>query len=382
MHTFQSNSGFKVGVPSSKFRAPRWNALRTRDSELETQNSERHKGWYLLFALAIILGFVSSAEAQTIRAYVSADSVKVGDRFSLTIVAEHTQTNDPLFPGVESGEDVFGDLEVLSVLRSGTSMVPGALTGTRADSLVYEVTTFALDTAYVPSIPVFFVAGADTSFFASYPIELPIISLVPADAEGIKDLAPLAEFPFNPWPWLLGLLLLAGLGALAYRYLRKREGPAPTTIFRAPEPVVSPFEAAVRRLRKLEKEADLEAEQRIKPYYVELTEILRTYLGRRLRINAMESTSAELLRDVNRLAHKKTIPPDAAYLTKRVMHVSDLVKFADMHPPPEVGHQALTEVRKLLDVVETALQPPEVPAAPVSPVEPPEKVEQVSQHAE
>lgn len=372
MHTFQSYSGLKIDVPSLLFS-------KHSISELGSRNSERPKGWYLLFVLAIIIGFTSSAEAQTIRAYVSADSVKVGDRFTLTLVAEHTQTNDPLFPGIEADQEVFGDIEVLKVLQSGTSLVPDALTGTRADSLVYEVTTFALDTAYVPSIPVFFVAGGDTSFFASYPIELPIISLVPADAAGIKDLAPLAEFPFNPWPWLLGLLVLAGLGAWLYRYWGRREVPAPTTIFRAPEPVVSPFEAAVRRLRKLEKEADLETEPNIKPYYVELTEILRTYLGRRLRINAMESTSTELLRDVNRLAHKKTIPPEAAYLTKRVMHVSDLVKFADMHPPPEVGHQALTEVRKLLDVVETALKPPEVPVPP--PAQETEDVEPVSQHA-
>jgi len=269
----------------------------------------------------------------------------------------------------------------LQVLQSGTSLVPGAVTGMRADSMVYEVTTFALDTAYVPPIPIYFVAGADTSFQASYPLELPIISLVPPDAEDINDLAPLVEFPFNPWPWVVGLLIVGVLGALLYRYLRGREALLPEVILRPSEPLVSPFDAATRRLRKLEKGAQLEDMHHIKSYYVELTEIMRTYLGRRLNIYAMESTSMELMRDMNRLAHRKTIPAEAAYLTKRVLHVSDLVKFADMHPPPEAGHQALSEVRKLLDVVEQTLTPPTVPEP--KPVEPlsNEEAEQVTDHA-
>ncbi|MFK7848073.1 MAG: hypothetical protein AB8G77_22485, partial [Rhodothermales bacterium] len=250
--------------------------------------------------LFCILSIAPAAYGQQVRAYLSADSVRVGDRFSLTVVAEHTFVEDPVFPATEAGEEFFGDLEVLAVQSAGSRLASNAVAGTRIDSLIYEVTTFALDTAFVPSVPVFFVADGDTSFFASYPITLPIISLVPEDAEGIRDLAPIAEFPINPWPWILGILLFIALTAGLYYYWQRRRAQQNSIMRKAPVPRISPLEEAIQRLRTLEKSANLQEIEQIKPFYVELTEILRVYFSRRLGINAMESTSHELLWDLDR----------------------------------------------------------------------------------
>ena len=306
--------------------------------------------------------------AQQVRAYLSADSVRVGDRFSLTLVAEHQFENDPVFPGAEAGAEFFGDLEVLTVESAGAEAL-GAPAGARVDSLIYEVTTFALDTAYVPSIPVFFVAGADTSFFASYPIELPIISLVPEGTEEIRDLAPIAEFPINPWPWILGVLLVALLTAALYFYWKKRRERLGSMVIAAPEPEISPLDQAIQRLRELEKSANLQDVAQVKPFYVELTEILRVYLGRKLRIDAMESTSRELMWDLEKIAKDGIIQGETVKLAKRILDVSDLVKFADMVPAPEVGHQAFRETRKVLDEVEASVRPPEPVLSEASPQE-------------
>ena len=295
------------------------------------------------------------ASAQTIRAYLSEDSVRVGDRFTLTVVAEHPNSSTPLFPSAESGEQVFGDLEIINIRSQGTLSPEAA--AQRIDSLIYEVTTFALDTAYVPSIPVYFAAGADTTFAAASPLEIPIISLVPEDTEDIRDLAPLAEFPFNPWPWILGALALAALAFAGYYYWKRRKLEEGQIVVEAPVRDIPPYEEAMTRLRTLEKSTNLQDIHQIKPYYVELTEALRVYLSRRLKIQAMETTSFELMRELNQLALKKSIPSEAVYLTKRVLHVSDLVKFADMHPAPEVGNQAILEARKILDHVEEASRP-------------------------
>ena len=314
----------------------------------------------------LFLGFLlvtPAAHAQQVRAYVSADSVRVGDRFSLTVVAEHAFVEDPIFPESQAGAEFFGDLEVLAIQQAGSRLASDGVAGSRIDSLVYEVATFALDTAYVPSIPVFFVVDADTSFYASYPIEIPVISLVPEDAAGIRDLAPIADFPVNPWPWILGILALLGVIAGLYYLWKRRRESLPQTVIQAPVPKISPIEEAIKRLRTLEKEADLQDLKQIKPFYVELTEILRVYMSRRLRINAMESTSHELIHDLNRLAGGKRITPETVHLSKRVLHVADLVKFADIQPAPEVGHQAFRETRKILDEVEAALRPVEKPPA-------------------
>lgn len=320
----------------------------------------------ILLAALMVLGCLlvtPAAHAQQVRAYVSVDSVRVGDRFSLTVVAEHAFVENPIFPESQAGAEFFGDLEVLAIQQAGSRLASDGVAGSRIDSLVYEVATFALDTAFVPSIPVFFVVDADTSFYASYPIEIPVISLVPADADGIRDLAPIADFPVNPWPWILGILALLGLIAGLYYLWKRRRESLPQTVTHVPVPKISPIEEAISRLRTLEKEADLQDLAQIKPFYVELTEILRVYMSRRLRINAMESTSHELIHDLNRLSSGKRITPETVHLSKRVLHVADLVKFADIQPAPEVGHQAFRETRKILDEVEAALRPVEKPPA-------------------
>ncbi len=330
----------------------------------------KRRGYVLrLFFLILLIGLSQDVGAQQVRAYLSADSVRVGDRFFLTLVAEHSFSGDPIFPGIEAGEELFGDLEVIGI-ESGGSLASTNGSGARIDSLLYEVTTFALDTAFVPSIPVFFVAGEDTSFVAAYPMELPVISLVPEDASGIRDLAPIAEFPVNPWPWILGILLFGGvLAALYYFWKKYRKEESEPVIVRMPEPKISPLEEAIQRLRSLEKEFDLADISQVKPFYVELTEILRVYLSRRLKINAMKSTSHELMWDLKRLAQRRRVSPEMLQLTRRILNVSDLVKFADMHPAPEVGHQAFRETRKVIDEVEMVLKQLQQAAGAQSPVQ-------------
>ena len=312
-----------------------------------------------IFGIALVLVFLlfpSSGNGQSIEAYLSEDSVRVGDRLFLTLVATHGSESTPMFPPVEAGEEFFGDLEVLSISGSGFRDNSESAYGSRVDSLVYEVTTFALDTAYVPSIPVFFVQGQDTAFYASRPLELPIISLVTPDAENIRDLIPIVEFPRNVWPWILGLLLLAACIVGLIVYLGKRKTAVEEVAVRAPTPVIPPYEEAVRKLRGLEKKINLNDLHQIKPYYVELTEALRVYLGRRLKMSAMESTSEELIRDLKRLSRNTKLPGESVDLIHRVLRVSDLVKFADLRPRPEVGQQAMNETRKALDVVEASFK--------------------------
>ena len=356
--------------------APQLN--QTIDETRASYSSRVRMLWSVLVVLIAAFGVLHESQAQSIRAYVSVDSVRVGDRFMFTLVAEHAENQQPLFPSPQDGEEIFGDLTVLEQQGRGTEQRARNNVPILVDSLVYEVTTFALDTAFVPSIPVFFAADGDTTFFASRPIELPVISMVTPDAATIRDLKPIFEFPRNIWPWIIGLLIAAALIAGLVYYLSNKGALQEEVVIRAPTPQLPPYEEALKKLRGLEKNANLNDAYKIKPYYVELTGILRYYLGRRLDINAMESTSKELMDDVNRLAHTTNLPNEAAYLLRRILHVSDLVKFADMHPRPEVGHQALVETRKVLDVVEKSFKPVVVPTeSPAVETVYEEKVEQV-----
>jgi len=317
-------------------------------------------GWLMAIVLA---GAVSPAPAaaQDVRAYVSRDTVSVGDRFTLSIVADHAGETTPHFPPAEAAE-AFGDLEVIAASEVYSRLLEGP-GGRRQDSVLYEVTTFALDTAQVPTLPLYFVNGPDTLQVDTDALLLPVRSLVPAEAEGIRNLAPLATFPVAVWPWVLAAAVLAGLGYAAYRYLNRTPPPAPAAAA-VPVPVEAPFVYAMRRLGELQKRADLNDLKGIKPYYVELSEILRIYFSRRLRMPAMESTTFELTAMLKRRAEAKVIPDNVLPRAQQIFRVMDLVKFADLLPPPHVGQEALVRTRALIETIEGTLTPPRAPASP------------------
>lgn len=309
-------------------------------------------------ALGLVLALLTAlpAQAQRVEAYLSADSVTVGDRFTLTLVALHGFAADPSFPDpTGSSDSTFGDLEVLGVAASGSRFLDATSSGTRLDSVVYEVTTFALDTANVPPIPVFFSSESDTATVASLPMILPIISLVPEEAEGIRDLAPLVDFSMPIWPYvLLGLALLLAVGLLIYYLRHRKDVPEPEP---EPEPVpqTSPYEAALSRIRLLET-APLEITEQVKPFYVELSDLLRTYLEDSLDVPALECTTRELMDAFEQRTVRHKLPGGAPQRVHGILELADLVKFADLKPPTTQSRMALDETRKTVDVIEAKLR--------------------------
>lgn len=310
----------------------------------------------LLFLLSSILPLLhaSPAQAQSVRLHVSADSVSVGERFTVSLVATHRFSSTPLFPAADGGSEVFGDLDVIRRADPQHRDLDTDEPGMRVDSVAYEVTTFALDTARVPALPVRFAAEGDTTTAATNPKLIPVRSTVPPDAQGLRDLAPLATFPGPLWPWLL--LILAGLvilGGLAYYWRQRRSSDDASERDAAPAPPPTPpIEEARQRLQKL-RQTNLESLDDPTPFYVELADLLRTYLARRLSVPALERTTAELL---SALRRHPQVPDQAIAAVQSALEQADLVKFADARPNPPDHRAALDAAETALDRVESALR--------------------------
>ncbi len=304
----------------------------------------------------VVASLSAPASAQRVTAYISADSVTVGERFTLSLVAEHNFMAAPFFPA--PGDSLFGDLvalkrEVLPARYGGT-----ARPGTRIDSVTYEVATFALDTAYVPPVPVLFAINEDTLRAASQPIFVPVISLVPPGAQDIQDLAPLAEFPAPVWPWvLLATAALLLLGAFVYGLRRKQKAPPPA-VEAPPPPPARPYEEAIERLNRLETNEDLAEPAHAKLFYVILSDTLRTYLERRAGVPALESTTRELLATLQQRAHRLPLGEEVMRCAAGVLELSDLAKFAEHRPQPREGKTAIRQARAVIESVEVGLNAP------------------------
>lgn len=312
-------------------------------------------GGHIVF---IALVMVAPSHGQRIEAFFSADSVTVGDRFQLTMIIGHDGTRSALFPHsllpdslkLANAPFTLGDFEILSVLGQGGRPYDN---GGRIDSVVYEVTTFALDSARVAGFPFGLSTETDTLFGMSAALTLQIGSLVPEDATEIKDLMPLAEFKKSWWPWILGGLALLAVAGLLWWWRRRQNqltNDAPVVLEATP-----PYDEAISRLMQLEQ-FDLADPAAVKPFYVELTDILRTYVGRRIHVPALESTTRELLDRLKASSEGRHVPSEVIAEINDVLSHADLVKFADLRPILEQTKAMVTETREAIDGTESAFR--------------------------
>jgi hypothetical protein len=309
--------------------------------------------WFLIGLLALIpSGTLLSQSAQ---AFVKVDSVTIGERFDLYVVAAYELGSQTRPPQTESGTLPFGEIELIELKRKLTAGARDS--NARVDTMIYEAAAFGIDSVQVTSIPIRIIsASGDTTRTHTQAFFIPVRSIVPEDAAGIYDLAPLAEFPREWWPWVLGFLLLVVLAWLIWRYIKKRRMLAEAEDL-PPAPRTPPYEEAVKRLRKL-SEMPLGNEASTKLFYIELSDLIRTYYARTLHIPAMEQTTRELMADLK----AKSEPPhvlvteEALQKTRNVLSEADLVKFADYRTTDAQHKTSIKHTEDLLKRVEQAIR--------------------------
>ncbi len=305
-----------------------------------------------LWALGVGLILAGPAQAQEARLAVLADSVFVGERFTLAVTVTRPAGAPALFPEIPPGDAeagpllAFGDAEVFAARR-----LPPRLDGAlRVDSLVYEAATFALDAATVGPVAVRVVSGADTTTVRTNTVRLPIRSVLPAPEADLLPPTPPEPFP-SPWPaWLALAFLGLGLLALAFWLWRRvRRGAGRS----APRP--APYPEALQRLSALDAARPRTADA-VKAHYVELADLLRTYLARTLGVPALELTTREL---TEVLRHDARLPEAALSAVRGTLRLADLVKFADLRPDAEAHVAARARAREAIEALEAAVHPPE-----------------------
>ncbi len=271
--------------------------------------------------LLFILLFTSTLFAQKVTTSIDSTKKKIGAEFKLTLKASVKKTDKVVFPKAKN----FGALEVIESYKIDT------IKSNDQYELIkkYGLTQFDSGKYTIPRISI--VINGKPTFSDSLKIEVANVKVDTLKQKmfEIKDIIPV-ESSSDWWNYLLGILLLIGLGFLAF-WLFKKYYKKPEKI----EEIVykTPIEKATSLLQQLEKK-ELIQRGEIKNYYSELTDIARTYIEEEIHIPAMESTTSELIVSLRNVSKNKKLKlsKDTLENLEKVLMQADLVKFAKVKP--------------------------------------------------
>ena len=287
-------------------------------------------------------------------------SFVVGVPFRVSVEAKHNPGGIALIPEKLSLPEALAEREgARRHLRREES-------GEQIDRYELELIAFEPGDLSLPSIRLAF----GSTVAETRPLEIHVVSGLDEDeqkvasstlAEAIEELEKSAAQ--NPSPravnipdyrplYAAGALVLGLVGALLVRgYLRRRALRAQAA---APPPPPRPAdEVALERLAVLAK-TDRSGPRLQKAFWVELSEILRGYVGARFGFDSIELTVAELF---DALERHPTPGLDRATL-RRLLDLADLAKFAKLITPDEDCQDALHRGQGLVEATRPRPPPP------------------------
>ncbi len=117
-----------------------------------------------------------------------------------------------------------------------------------------------------------------------------------------------------------------------------------------------PHEVALEALERLERSPLLERGE-VKEFHIQASDILRTYVEGRFRVAALEMTTVDILRSLERIGAE----PPLVEGFRNFLDPCDLVKFAKTRPSTENSLSTLRAGRRLVEETTPApeTQPPE-----------------------
>ena len=251
-----------------------------------------------------------------VKAEIDTTNIRIGEQFQLKISVDETQ--NVIIPKIQlKGLEVIDSTRIdtiknslirryiLTGFDSGAFYIPQQQIFVKnqaflTDSLLINIATIAIDTTKVKKFPI----------------------------KSIKK-EPYTFDDFRIYIYLI-LAILAIIGFWIYWFVikkRKETEDAPT--YRT----LPPFEEAILRLNELDEKL-LWQNNKIKEYYSELTEIVRGYIERELKVPALENTTDEVLAMIKDFKNADSIETSKETIKKLkdLLQEADLVKFAKSKP--------------------------------------------------
>jgi hypothetical protein len=280
-----------------------------------------------------------AVDAPVASAALSEREVALGRRFLLFVRVVYA-------PGIAVNLPAnLGLPEALEEMRR-TSAVRENADGSRTREFEVELMAFGLGEISITPLAVTFTARGEVGQVLTNPLALEVVGVVAEGAEEPRPDAPPVEVRRRDDQLILvggglvALLVVLILVIVTNRHRHHREGLPGARASRR----LSPEKEALTRLASLEARGALEKDD-LKPTYLEMSEILKGYIGRRFGFPAGELTTLEIRNEL--LA--RAAGAEAEPLIRPWLEEADLVKFANAAASPEEARRALYEARRFVE---------------------------------
>lgn len=275
--------------------------------------------------IGILLGLMFfNIKAQEAILKIDSTRFMIGDWITTQINIKIPAGNQVILPDVYN---TWSEFEILNISEIDT------IKGKEQVNLKYSVTFSKYDTGFFPLPPLVFNTILDGNMVDSFSTDPMLIEILGVaidtsnlEPKPIKDIIPekitLKEI-INRFFWIPLLVLLIILLIWLYKKLKSKEVKAVEEI----KERISPHIIALEHLADLHSKK-LWQKGEVKPYYIELSDIVRTYIEGRFNSPALESTSDEIISNLQRKSIPKKLIEELSFMLK----TADLAKFAKFNP--------------------------------------------------
>ncbi|MDG1697407.1 MAG: hypothetical protein P8H93_00630 [Polaribacter sp.] len=269
-----------------------------------------------LFYLLLFISTIGFTQNPTIKAEIDTTNIRIGEQFNLQISVDEIQ--NVILPKLE---------------LKGLEIIDSTKIDTLKNSLIrkYILTGFDSGSFYIPQQQIFIKNQA----FLTDSL-LVNVATIAVDTTKVKKF-PIKSIKSEPYTFddfrIYIYLLIAALAIISFWIywfvVRKQKENEEEATYKT----LPPYEEAIYKLNELDEKL-LWQNNKIKEYYSELTEIIRGYIERELKVPALENTTDEVLDMLKDFTDSETIQTSKETLKKlkELLREADLVKFAKSKP--------------------------------------------------
>jgi len=303
----------------------------------EFLNSRIHLIANFLILFLLISSTFTFGQGYKVTATLTPHTILIGDQVDLSLGFSFPKGTQVIWPTIQ--DTILGTIQVINRSKIDTSFSPDKKTVQLTQKL--RLTCFDSGFYTIPPIRFFYRNLPDTTV-RSEQTEIQVLTVHTLSVDTTQAIKPIkgpVKITFSLMdylPWIIaGLLFLGIAGFLIFYYFKRKKG-EPIFVLR-PAVKYQPHEWALMELEKLRVKKLWQA-GKIKDYHTEITDILRKYIEDRFHLMAMESTTAEILEDIE---NKTLVLKEYREILDKTLSMADLVKFAKYLPLPEEHEKSM-----------------------------------------